>query len=184
MKKGCLGAIVVGILVLIGGLVAGGFVMLSQRNVAVGLEESIDAQYVSNQSNYDSMVKSAKEMVQVTDMYAEDFERIYKELIEGRNQDTGLLFKVVHESNPNLDSTVYTTLQREMSANRKTFDNNQKAITDKIREYNTYIKKKFIMAAITGRDTLNAKDYIVTSAATEEAFGSGQADEINLRGDK
>lgn len=156
--------------------------IFSHRNVAVTLEESVKAQYTSNKSNYDSMVKSAKEMAQVTDMYAEDFERIYSDLISGRNQDTQLLFKVVKESNPTLDSTLYTTLQREISANRKTFDNNQATLVDKIREYNTYIKKKFIMAAITGRSEINADEYIVTSSETTNAFNTGEADVIDLRG--
>lgn len=159
-----------------------GFTMLNQRNTAVSLEESIQAQYTSNKSTYDNMIKSAKEMSQVTGKYAEDFENIYKSLIEGRNQDTNLLFKVVQESNPNLDSTVYTTLQRELSANRKMFDNNQKMIIDKIREYNTYIKKNFIMATITNRKPMNSDDFIITSEATEQAFETGKADEINLWG--
>lgn len=182
MKKGCLISIFIAGSIAVSATI-GGFTILGQRNVAVGLEESIEAQYIANKSNYDSMVKSAKEMVQVTDMYAEDFERIYKGLIEGRNQDTELLFKVVHESNPNLDSTVYTTLQRELSANRKIFDRNQATIADKIREYNTYIKKKFIMAAITNRKTMDANKFVVTSDSTIEAFENGSAEEINLRGE-
>lgn len=182
MKKGCLIGLVLAGTITISGLVSG-FTLLSHRNVAVELEESIQAQYIANKSNYDSMVKSAKEMVQVTDMYADDFERIYTDLISGRNQDTNLLFKVIHESNPNLDSTVYTTLQRELSANRKTFDKNQATISDKIREYNTYIKKKFIMAAITNRKAMNADKFIVTSDSTEKTFEAGISDEINLRGE-
>lgn len=181
-KSGIIALGVVGVLILILG--AFGFTMFSQRNVAVSLEENIQAQYVSNKSNYDSMVKSAKEMVQVTDMYADDFEKIYKGLIEGRNQDTGLLFKLVQESNPNLDPTVYTNLQRELSANRKVFDKNQSMIADKIREYNTYIKKKIIMSAITNRKPMDAQEFIITSVSTEEAFDKGTADEIDLRGDK
>lgn len=182
MKKGYLiGLVVAGVITISG--IASGFTLLNHRNVAVSLEESIQAQYIANKSNYDNMVKSVKEMVQVTDMYAEDFEKIYTDLIEGRNQDTGLLFKVVKESNPNLDPTVYTSLQREISANRKVFDKNQATISDKVREYNTYVKKKFIMAAITNRETMNAEKFIVTSSSTVDAFNNGTADEINLRGE-
>lgn len=183
MKKGT--AIALAIVALIfGTLLISGVNILAARNTIITLEESIDQQLKANKSNYDSMVKSAKEMVQVTDMYAEDFERIYKELIEGRNQDQHLLFKVVQESNPNLDSTVYTTLQRELSANRKTFDNNQAKVLDRIREYNTYVKKRFIVAAILNKRPIDSDKYIVTSNATEDAFNSGVADEIDLRGNK
>lgn len=188
MKKGTLIALgIVGVLAL--GGIGTGATFLSVRNTAVSLEQSIESQLVANKSNYDSMVKSAKEMVQVTDMYAEDFERIYKGLVEGRyageqaQEQLNNLFKMVHESNPNLDPTVYTTLQRELSANRKTFDNKQAMISDKIREYNTYIKKHFIMASITNRQVMEANKYIVTSTDTQNAFDSGVADEINLKGE-
>ena len=188
MNKGAM--IGIGVAIAIGlGSIGAGVSLLNTRNVAVGLEESIQAQLVANKSNYDGMVKSAKEMVQVTDKYADDFERIYKGLVDGRysgeegQKQLDTLFKVVHESNPNLDPTVYTTLQRELSANRKTFDNKQAMISDKIREYNTYIKKHFIMASVTNRDTMDANKYIVTSNDTQNAFDSGVADEINLKGE-
>lgn len=188
MKKGTV--VGLGMVVILGlGTVGAGISLLSTRNIAVSLEESIQSQLVANKSNYDNMIKSAKEMVQVTDLYADDFERIYQGLIEGRysgeenQKQLNNLFKVVHESNPNLDSTAYTTLQRELSANRKTFDNKQVMISDKIREYNTYIKKHFIMATITNRTTMDANKYIVTSNDTENAFKSGVVDEINLKGE-
>ena len=172
-----------GVSVLLTGVI-GGVNLLSNRSTIIDLEQSIEQQYTANKSNYDSMVKSAKEMVQVTDMYAEDFERIYKDLIEGRNQDTELLFKVVHESNPNLDSSIYTTLQRELSANRKTFDNNQAKVIDRIREYNSFVQKKFITAAILNKQTIDSNKYILTSTDTQNAFESGTADEIKLRDNK
>lgn len=188
MKKGAIiGAVIA---TAIGGSsVVGGFTLLNQRNVVISLEESIDAQYTTNKSNYDSMVKSAKEMAQVTDMYADDFERIYKGLIEGRysgeesQKQLNTLFKVVNESNPNLDPTVYTTLQREMSANRKVFDGKQAMMADKIREYNTYVKKHFVTSAILNKEPMDADKFVVTSDSTVEAFDKGTADEINLKGE-
>lgn len=180
---GCLIGLMLGATVLAGGAITG-INVLSFRNTCIDLEQSIKQQHQANQSNYDSMIKSAKEMVQVTDMYAEDFEKIYSDLIAGRNQDTGLLFKVVQESNPNLDSTVYTTLQRELSANRKTFDNNQQKLLDRVREYNSFVQKKFISSAILNKKAIDSSKLIVTSTSTQDAFNSGVADEINLRGDK
>lgn len=182
MKKGTI--IALGIASCISLTMAGSVTsILIHRNVAVSMEESISAQYTYNKSNYDYMIKTAKETVQVTDMYAEDFERIYKELIEGRNKDTNLLFKVVQESNPQLDTSVYKELQRTIASNRKIFDKNQGMLTDKIREYNTYIKKKFIMSAITNRTPMDAEKFIVTSQSTQDAFNTGMDKEINLRGE-
>lgn len=187
MKKVNITAIILGAILLIAVTLGG--TILGKRATIVSLEESIDAQYISNQSNYDQMVKSAKEMVQVTDMYAEDFERIYKGLVEGRysseegQQQLKTLFKVVQESNPNLDPQVYTTLQRELSANRKVFDNKQVAMSDKVREYNTYVRKNFITSSILNKKAKDMKEYVVTSEETSEAFSSGESEAIELRGE-
>lgn len=156
----------------------------SHRNTAVELEERIKAQHISNKSNYDNMWKSFKEIAQVTDMQAEHYKDVYTGLITGRNQDTNLLFKMIKEDNPKLDSSLYTKLQREISAGRKTFDNNQSKVTDMIREYNTFIKKKFIMASITGRKEMDANDYIITSGRTKKAFETGEDDVIDLSSNK
>lgn len=185
MKKGCLIGVITAT-VIVGGLGIGGITLLSNRNTIITLEQSIEAQYTANKSNYDSMIKKVKEMVQVTDMYADDFERIYSGLISGRyegeeKQQLNSLFKVVQESNPTLDSSVYTTLQREISANRTTFDNNQAKVVDRIREYNTFVERKFITSAILNKNKIDANKYIVTSQSTEDAFNSGSADEIQLR---
>lgn len=186
-NMGCLIGAIFGVSVLATGLI-GGVTLLSNRKTIITLEQSIEQQYMSNKSNYDSMVKAAREMVQVTDMYAEDFERIYSNLISGRykgeeQQQLNSLFKVVQESNPTLDSSVYTTLQRELSANRKTFDSNQTKVLDRIREYNTFVETKFITSAVFNKQKIDSSKYIVTSESTEDAFNSGKADEINLRGE-
>ena len=101
-------------------------------------------------------------------------EKIYNDLIQGRNQDTNLLFKVVKEDNPKLDTAVYTNLQKDISSSRDNFSNNQKKIADKIREYNTYIEKKPFMKMITGRQKKDANDYIVISDKTEDAFSTNK----------
>lgn len=179
MKKALM-AMGLGLGIVIIAVLIGGGTLWSHRNTAVELEETIKAQYTANQSNYDAMWKSLKEMTQVTELQAEQFKDVYTDLITGRNQDTGLLFKAIQEQNPQLDTTVYTEIQREISSNRKVFDNNQKKIADIIREYNTYIKKHPIMAALTSRTEIDSSDYIVTSDKTDKAFFTGKDDEINL----
>lgn len=154
----------------------------SNRNTAVALEERIEAQYTANKSNYDSMWKTVVEMTQVTDKQAEHFKDVYLEIIGGRYEDTKLLFKSIKEQNPQLNTDIYIELQREISAGRKVFDNNQKNIADIIREYNIYVKKHIIMSFLTGRQPKNMEDYIVTSKRTSEAFESKKDDVINING--
>ena len=68
----------------------------------------------------------------------------------------------------------------ELTISRKTLDNNQKKLADIIREYNTYIRKHFITAAILNKDPVNAEDFIVTSERTDAAFDSGQDEEVKM----
>lgn len=143
MKRGLIITLgIVGSLLLILFISVG--ILWRHRNTAVALEERIDAQYVANQSNYDNMWKKFVEMTQVTEIQAEQFKDVYMDLISGRYENNQVLFKMVQEQNPQLDTNVYAQLQREISAGRSTFDNNQKKITDMVREYNTYIRKHFI----------------------------------------
>jgi uncharacterized protein YutD len=172
-------AVTVGISIAI--LAISALTILSHRNQAVKLEERIEAQYVSNQSNYDNMWKKFKEMTQVTDLQAEQFKDVYTDLMNGRYEDPNLLFKMVQEQNPQLSQEVYTQLQREISAGRNTFDNKQAQIADIIREYNSYVKVNFVMAAITKRSTKDASEYIITSEQTQKAFTDKKDDVINLK---
>ena len=154
----------------------------SNRNTAVSLEERIDAKHTSNKSDYDNMWKKFVELTQVSELQADHYKEIYSGLIQGRYEDPNLLFKMVREDNPKLDGGVYTQIQREISAGRNQFNNNQSSLADMIREYNTFIRQKIIMTAITGRVKLDADKYIVTSERTSKAFDSGKDDVINLRG--
>lgn len=149
----------------------------SHRNTAISLEQQIEAQLVANKSDYDSMWKKFQEETQVTELQAEQFKDVYNDLIQGRNQDNNLLFKAIQEQNPQMDTMLYSNLQRDISASRDSFSNNQKKLTDIVREYNTYIEKKPIMKLITGRERKDVNDYVVTSEKTEEAFSSKKDNE-------
>ena len=89
--------IIVGILLIVG---IPAMSLWSHRNVAISLEEQIEAQETANKSDYDTMWKKFKEETQVTELQAEQMKDVYNDLIQGRNQDTDLLFKVVKEDNP------------------------------------------------------------------------------------
>lgn len=170
-----------GIIVL--GIIIAAVSIIGSRGTAVSLEEQVKAQYTSNQSNYDSMWKSFTEAAQVTDKQAAAFKDVYEEMISGRYEgDDQLLFKMIQEQNPQLNQEVYTQLQNLIIAGRKEFDNNQKKMADVIREYNTYIRKHFIMNAFFRFEELDSQDYIVTSERTENAFDSGKDGAVDLNG--
>lgn len=152
----------------------------NQRSHAIKLENGVKAQYTANQSEYDNMWKKFKELTQVTDLQAEQFKSVYTDLISGRYEDSNLLFKSVQEQNPKLDTSVYTQIQREISAGRNTFNNCQKKVLDKVNEYNNYVQTKPLLM-LMGKERLNESDYIVTSARTSDAFNTKQDDQIQLK---
>lgn len=160
--------------------------VFSCRSTVVELENRIEAQYVANKSNYDSMIKSAMEMVQVSEIQADQFKEVYTDMITGRydaQEGADKVVSLIKEDNPKLGTEVYTQLQREMSANRKTFDNNQKKISDIVREYNTYVEKKFIVVGgILGKTTKSVDEFVVTSQRTENTFDTGMDEAIDLKG--
>lgn len=182
MKKGWIVAIGVVAFIVICAIIALTS-LVGFRNTAIDLEERIKAQHTANKSNYDNMWKSFVEASQVTEKQAQEFKEIYDGLIAGRYEgDSEVLFKAVQEQNPNINTDLYVKLQNMIESGRKEFDNNQKKITDIIREYNTYIRKHFISNAILNFKELDANDYIVTSQRTTNAFESGEDEAVNLNG--
>lgn len=156
----------------------------THRNEVVALDEGIKSQHVSNKSNYDNMWKSFKEMAQITDMQTDDIKKVYTDIITGRYQkDENVLMKMVQENNPQLDTKVYTKLQNQIASSRKEFDNNQKNIADKVREYNTAVRKYVIMNIIFRFEELDANKFVVTSERTEKTFETGKDNEINIKGE-
>jgi hypothetical protein len=154
----------------------------SIRQNAVAMESQIDGKFAANKSNYDKMWKSFKEMAQVTELQAKQMKDVYMGLIQGRNQDTNLLMKMVTEDNPKMEPGLYNKLMDHISSGRNAFDNNQKQIADIVQQYNTYIRQHIIMTAITGRKPMDINKFIVTSERTDEAFSSGQDDIVDLSG--
>lgn len=175
MKKSIIG-LLIGVT-----LVAGvGMTTWGNRKTMINLEERVQAKYLSNQSNYDSMWKSMAEAVQITELQAEQFKDVYQDLIKDRNQDANLLFKVIHEQNPQMDTSLYANLQQNISDNRKVFDNNQNALLDIIREYNSYVRVHPITAWLFRCEAIDSSQYITTSSQTSDAFETKQADAIDL----
>lgn len=182
MSMGSIMAIIAVVILVLGTVV--GINTMSNRKTIIKLEKSIEAKYESNKVEYDKMIKTAKETLQVADIYADEFKEIYTGLIEGRNQDENLLFKLVKESNPEFDSSMYKSVQRGISEDRQKFANSQERLLDMIREYNEFVEIKFITSMILNREPKDLSKYTVTSTSTQEAFESGVADEMDLKGNR
>ena len=177
MKKLIILVVVVLVAVILGGMLWG------QYTTMVSLDEKIKSKDVANQSEYDNMWKSFKETAQVTSKQAADIKAAYLDLITGRYQDSNLLFKTVKEDNPKMDTSLYNKLMDNITAGRKTFNNCQKQISDIVGEYNQYLRSHPLVY-ILGFKEKDARSYIITSARTDNAYKTGQDEEVDLMGDK
>lgn len=157
-----------------------GFGALSFRNKVVSLQVAYEKQYEANQTSYDSMWKKFKEMYGITEAQADQYKDVYGEIVSGRyDGDANVAFKAVAEQNPQM-ADVYTSLQATISADRDTFNNEQKKVVDKVGTYNEYIRTHFIYNTIFNFPVLDLSDFTVTSERTEEAYSTGKDDEIKF----
>jgi hypothetical protein len=175
---GAIASIIVAGLLLIA-VISGG-IIYGQRNTAVKIEKRYEAQLAANKSNHSAMWTKVKQLTQVTDKQAEHFKDVYTSLIEGRNKDENLLFKAIKEENPSLSADVYNKLSDEIVSGRNSFDNNQKALADIAREYNSYIDTHLIMKTLTGRQELDPTKDIIISDATAGSYESGIETDISI----
>lgn len=154
-------------------------------NNCVSLEQTLEAQYKQNQNSYDKMYKTLVEMAGVKDSYAQDFKNIYDGLMKGRygNDGSNQLFKMITESNPTLDSSVYKQLQQAIESNRGSFSADQKTLLDKKQVYQSFLNQVpgGLIAKFMGFPKIDlAKIDIVTSDKTDKAFETKKDEPMNL----
>ena len=145
---------------------------ISLSNKEVSLRTSIENHQRYNKPSHDTMWKILKEKYGVADKYAKDFERIYPQLIAGRNQDKELLAKFVQESNPNLDTSLYNDLMKAISSERKKFLEDQKKLIDLKNEHDRLLGQFPGNFLLSGRSRIDIT--VITSDSTEEVFKQGR----------
>ena len=156
------------------------------RTQCVTAEAGINAQWKTNQSSYDNMWKTFREMSQVPSMYEKHLKELWDGVLSGRYGKDGSkqLFLAIKEENPKLDPTMYTKIQTAIEAGRKGFNQDQKELLDKKRQYETILNGNTALLAnnffhFPHMDL--SKFDIVTSDVTEQAFTTKKADEIKLQ---
>lgn len=111
------------------------------NNREVALRKEAEAQEKAISTVRDTMWKTIKEKAGVSEKYRETFEKIYPEIISGRYQQEGSsTFKMIHESNPDFDTTLYKDLMQTIECQRTAFNNAQKRMLDIIRERETLLE--------------------------------------------
>lgn len=166
--------------------VIGGF---GYRTDCIQLENRMDAQYEQNKNNYDNYWKMLKEKGQVKDAFADDLEKVYKGALAGRYGANGsqAVLQFIKEQNPNLDPSVYKDIMVAIEAGRKSFEADQKQLLSIKNEYKNLLgsTRALFYNWFLGFPRCDMSKYgIVTSAATDQAFQTKQAEEIDIFGKK
>jgi hypothetical protein len=131
---------------------------------------------------FDNMWKTIKTEAGVTDQYKNGFKEIYVAMMNGRYANDGnagkeTLMKWIQESNPTFDSGVYTKLMNTIEGTRNGFTMEQKKLIDIDRQHKA-MRVTFPNSLVIGnRPDLEIK--LVTSAKTEEAYKTGQENDID-----
>lgn len=156
---------------------------------AIGISNSEKKLYLTGkaaQQNceviFDNMWKTIKTEAGVTDQYKDGFKEIYVAMMNGRyandaNSGKETLMKWIQESNPTFDSGIYVKLMNTIEGTRNGFTMEQKKLIDIDRQHKAMRVTFPNSLIIGGRPDLDIK--LVTSAKTEQAYKTGQENDID-----
>lgn len=161
---------IIGVIVLV---TVGSYV--SNYNYGNTAEKEIVAQYDNMRNILAQYSLKVAEAAQVPAMQREDVKKITREAMTGRYGAEGskAVFQWIQEQNPQINSEVYTQIQRLIEAGRNKFENAQTKFIDTKRTYETnlgYLWKGFWLR-MAGYPKLKLDDYaIISSDHANEAF--------------
>jgi hypothetical protein len=156
-------------------------------NTGVRTENSIVAQYEQNQNNMSQYSNKVMEMVQVPDMYKNDYKEVLTGAIQGTYGKDGAKQAMLwlKERNIDFDSSLYVKIQDAVSIGRDKFENEQKKLIDRQRAYEDMLGTvpKGVILGVFGFPTDKMDDIkVVKSDYSNKAFESGVENGLNING--
>lgn len=175
-------ALIVGAVLLLGGSCLGG--ALGTANSEAVIRNQLEATQRNLPNEYDNAWKTVAQTAQVDAAYSKDIKDAYLALVQGRTSDSGLLFKAIAESNPNISADTKVKLMSVIEAQRDHFRDMQKKAQDlKANDDNFFtVFPDSLVMSLLGRSKFELK--IVTSTRTEEAFSVGKDDNTSVYGNQ
>lgn len=150
------------------------------HNTEVQLRASIEAQQKVCLSSFDKTWKIIQQQAQVAERYKTTFKEIYPQLMEGRygNARGGALMSFIQESNPQFDTRLFDRLAASIEAQRTAFHRDQQLLIDRKREHDVFLQSFPVSLIVGSRSKVEIQ--LITSARTEEAYQSGQENDLEL----
>jgi len=155
---------------------------VTYNNAEVSLRNQTLAQQQNVLVVFDATWKIIVQKAGVSQRYAQDFKEIYPALMEGRYGDArgGALMSWVTEHNPQFDTSLYQDLMHSIEAERIRFARAQTRLLDLKREHDNVRQTLPCSLFVGSRPPIEVK--LVTSARTDEAFETGQENNVDLFG--
>lgn len=139
------------------------------RNTLIQKEQSLVAEYKSNQNELSTYTNQITESLGVADAGNDKVGQILKDAISGRYDGNmqpgtgGAMFSAISEAYPDLtaNTAMYSKVQDQVVAGRNAYKNTQNKLIDRARDYETWIQsewlRSFIVKNILGAPTENLK---------------------------
>lgn len=172
-------AVVVGIIA-----VSLGFGILDFYNKEIALRTQYEAKTDANKADFDNVWKTISQVAQVPAKYREDFEGVYASYMQARaggNTGEGTMLSFLKEAVPQYDGKeLYTKVQTVVEAKREGWTTRQKELRDVKREHDMLLRSfpGAFYNLFLGREELVV--VLVTSTRTDEAFGTGKDEQVDL----
>ena len=101
-------------------------------------EQSIKAQYKSNQNAYSEFSQSVVEQLKISNIYADKVQDVITKAMQGRYANDNAMVKAIQEAYPaNLDSSMYNKIMQKIEAGRADFRQVQDKLISMVQVYET-----------------------------------------------
>jgi hypothetical protein len=179
----------------------------STQKTMVAKEQKLSAKYTDNQNVLSAYRATIKEALGVANTSTAAQDKIIEDAIKGRydgatgaNPIGGAAFSAIIEAYPNVNVATYEKVQTAVFAGREAFKNQQTALLELLRDYNTWRNAGFIHRVmvsmvgapssnleaaigtdvVTGQAAMARMKLIVITADTKDAFNSGEDTPLDL----
>lgn len=161
-------------------LIGGGMILttyISYKRQDNSLRNETKAQQKVCEGYADKMWKVLQQKAGVTTQYKDAFMKIYPQIMEGRYDKGGDLFKMVTESNPVFDVSLYQDLMNSISVERQAFFEEQKRLID-IKRLHDNLRMDPIGSIFVNTDEVPIT--VITSSKTKEMYSTGEENDVEL----